>query len=52
MIILGIIALVLGWLLGISVLWIIGIVLVVLGLVLLVLGMTGSYLVGGRRYWY
>ena len=52
MIIIGLIALLLGWLLGISILWIIGIVLLVVGLVLLVVGMTGRYTVGGRRYWY
>lgn len=45
MLILGLILLLLGWLLGISALWIIGLILAVVGAVLLVAP------VGGRR-WY
>jgi hypothetical protein len=51
MIILGLILLVLGFLLGINILWTIGIILVVVGVILWILGATGRA-VGGRRYWY
>lgn len=51
MIILGIILLVLGWLLGISILTTLGVILLVIGLVLLVLGSVGRP-VGGRRWYY
>jgi hypothetical protein len=58
MIILGIICLVLGWLLGLSILWIIGVVLLVIGLILLALSFTGGAVAGGgpspwyrRRYY-
>lgn len=51
MIILGIVLLLLGFLLGIYILWILGIVLLVVGLVLLLLGSTGRA-VGGRRWYF
>lgn len=51
MIVLGIILLLLGYFLGISILWTIGIILLVVGLVLLVLGRTG-HAIGGRSHWY
>ncbi len=51
MIILGIICLILGFLLGVPILWTIGIVLVVIGLVLALLGMAG-HAVGGRAHYY
>ena len=51
MIVLGIILLVAGFLLHISILWTIGIVLVVIGLVLTLLGSMGRA-VGGRRTYY
>ena len=51
MIILGIILLVLGYLLGISILTTLGIILVVIGAILAILGATGRA-VGGRRYWF
>lgn len=51
MIILGLILLVLGFLLGISILWTIGIILIVVGVILWILGATGRA-VGGRKYWY
>jgi hypothetical protein len=50
-IILGIILLVLGYLLGISILTTIGIILVVIGAILAILGATGRA-VGGRKYWF
>jgi hypothetical protein len=51
MIILGVILLVLGFLLGIPILWTIGIIVLVIGLVLLLLGSMGRA-VGGRRHYY
>lgn len=50
MLILGVILIVLGWALGISLLMTIGIILAVIGAVLLVVGMAG-HPVGGRT-WY
>jgi hypothetical protein len=50
-IILGIILLLLGLLLKISILWTIGIIVLVVGLVLLLVGTTGRA-VGGRKHWY
>jgi uncharacterized membrane protein HdeD (DUF308 family) len=51
MIILGLVALVLGFLLKISILWTIGIIVLVIGLILAVLGGVG-HAVGGRRHYY
>jgi hypothetical protein len=51
MLVLGLILLLLGFLLKISILWTIGIVLLVIGAVLFLLGSTGRA-VGGRRHWY
>jgi hypothetical protein len=51
MIILGLILLVLGYLLGISLLYYLGAILLVVGVVLLVLGRTGRA-VGGRRHFF
>jgi uncharacterized membrane protein len=51
MIILGIVLLIAGFLLKISILWTIGIILVVVGLVLTLLGSMGRA-VGGRRTYY
>ena len=51
MIILGIVLLIAGFLLKISILWTIGIVLVVVGLILTLLGSMGRA-VGGRRTYY
>jgi hypothetical protein len=51
LIILGLILLLLGFLLKISVLWTIGIVVLVVGLILLLLGSMGRA-VGGRRHYY
>jgi len=50
-IILGIILLILGFVLNISILWTIGIILIVIGAVLWILGATGRA-VGGRKVWY
>jgi hypothetical protein len=51
MIILGIILLVAGFLLKISILWTIGIILVVIGAILAILGNTGRA-IGGRRHYF
>lgn len=51
MIILGIILLILGALLDISILWTIGIILVVVGAILWILGATGRA-VGGRKHYF
>jgi hypothetical protein len=51
MIILGLILLVLGIILGLHILWYIGLALLAIGLILFLLGSTGRP-VGGRRYWY
>jgi hypothetical protein len=50
-IILGVILLVLGLVLDISILWTIGLILVVIGVVLWILGSTGRA-IGGRPHWY
>jgi hypothetical protein len=51
MIILGIILLVAGFLLNISLLWVVGLILLIVGLVLMVMGRMGRA-VGGRRHYY
>jgi Family of unknown function (DUF6131) len=51
MIILGIILLVVGFLLKISILWTLGIILVVIGAILAILGSSGRA-VGGRRHYF
>ncbi len=51
MIVLGLVLLVAGFLLKISILWTIGIVVLVIGVVLALLGATGRA-VGGRRHYY
>ncbi len=51
MIVLGAILLILGLILGINILWTIGVVLIVIGAVFWILGSVGRP-VGGRRAWY
>jgi hypothetical protein len=51
MIILGIILLLLGFFLHISILWTIGIILLVIGVVLFLLGSFGRPVAGRRHYW-
>jgi hypothetical protein len=51
MLVLGLILLILGLVLGSSILWTIGIILLLVGAVLFILGSTGRA-VGGRRHWY
>lgn len=51
MIVIGVICLLLGLILGVHILWYIGLVLLVIGGVLAILGGT-RYAVGGRRWYY
>lgn len=51
MIILGVVLLILGFLLKISILWTLGIIAIVVGLILAVLGATGRA-IGGRRHYF
>ncbi|MEV5378925.1 MULTISPECIES: DUF6131 family protein [Actinomycetes] len=51
MIILGLILLIVGFLIGIHILWTIGIILVVIGLILWLLGAVGHAVGGRRHYW-
>lgn len=51
MIVLGVILLVIGFIIGIPVLYTIGIILALAGVVLAILGGTGRR-VGGRAHWY
>jgi hypothetical protein len=50
-IIVGIVCLLLGLLLGVPILWTIGIVLVVVGAILWIVGSTGRAVGGRRHYW-
>jgi Family of unknown function (DUF6131) len=50
-IILGLVLLLLGFLLKISILWTIGIIVVVVGAVLYLLGSTGRAVGGRKHYW-
>lgn len=51
MIVLGVILLILGFILGIPILYTIGIVLAIAGAALAILGGTGRR-IGGRSHWY
>ncbi len=51
MIVLGIVLLILGFVFGIHLLWVLGVVLLVIGAVLWIMGSVGRP-VAGRRYWY
>ena len=51
MVVLGLILLILGWLLNISILVTIGIIVLVIGIVLLILGGLNRPVMG-RRYWF
>jgi hypothetical protein len=50
-IVLGLILLVLGFALGIGVLWTIGVILVVVGVILWILGSMDRAVAGRRHYW-
>ncbi|MFD7153543.1 DUF6131 family protein [Kribbella sp. NPDC059898] len=51
MLIVGVILLILGFVLNISILWTVGIILLLVGAVFWILGATGRA-IGGRRHWY
>jgi hypothetical protein len=51
MITLGVILLVLGFLLGVPILWSLGVILVIVGAIFWILGSMGRA-VGGRRHYY
>ena len=51
MIILGLILLVLGLLLGVPILWVIGLVLIAVGAILWIAGSAGHEIGGRRHYW-
>lgn len=52
MIILGVILLVIGFVIGLQILYIIGIILSIAGVVLLLAGGIPNRPIGGRRYWF
>ena len=51
MIVLGIVLLILGFVLGIPLLWTLGIILLLIGIVLMVLGTMGRAVGGRPHYW-
>ena len=51
MIVAGIVLLLLGFLLGVPILWTLGLIVLIVGLVLMVLGSAGRA-VGGRRHYF
>ena len=51
MIIVGIVLLLLGFLLGVPILWTLGIIVLIIGLVLMLMGSAGRA-VGGRRHYF
>jgi Family of unknown function (DUF6131) len=51
MIVLGLVLLILGWLLGVGILWTIGIILIVVGAILWILGSMDRGIGGRRHYW-
>lgn len=52
MLIAGVVCLLLGFLLGVPILWTLGIILVVVGAILILAGAGGRAGVGGRRHYY
>jgi Family of unknown function (DUF6131) len=51
MIILGLVLLLIGVLLGIPVLYTLGVILLVVGLILMLVGRSGTMVAGRRHYW-
>jgi uncharacterized protein DUF6131 len=51
MIVLGLVLLILGWLLGVGILWTIGIILIVVGAILWILGSMDRAVGPRRHYW-
>jgi hypothetical protein len=50
-IVLGVILLVIGFITGVNIIWVLGIIAIVVGAILALLGATGRA-VGGRSHWY
>jgi hypothetical protein len=51
MIVLGVVLLILGWLLGVGILWTLGLILIVIGVILFILGSMGRPIGARRHYW-
>jgi uncharacterized membrane protein HdeD (DUF308 family) len=51
MIVLGVVLLILGFIFGIHLLWVLGVILLVVGAILWVMGRVGRPLAGRRHYW-
>jgi hypothetical protein len=51
MITVGLVCLILGLVLGVPILWTVGVLLLVVGLILMVAGTTGHAVGGRRHYW-
>jgi hypothetical protein len=51
MIVLGLVLLLLGLLLGVGILWTLGVILIVIGIILWVLGSMGRAIGPRRHYW-
>ena len=51
MIILGVVFLLLGLVLGVPILWTLGVIALIVGAVLMLLGSTGRAIGGRRHYW-
>jgi hypothetical protein len=51
MIVVGLVLLLLGFLLGIPLLWTLGVIVLIVGVVLMLLGSTGRAVGGRRHYW-
>jgi len=51
MIVLGVILLILGFIFGIHLLWVLGLILLVVGAILWIMGSVGRPLAGRRHYW-
>jgi hypothetical protein len=51
MIVLGLVLLILGFVLGIPLLWTLGVILLLIGVVLMVLGTAGRAVGGRAHYW-
>lgn len=51
MIVIGLVLLLIGYLVGISILYTIGVIFLVIGLILLLIGATGTTIGPSRYYW-
>jgi hypothetical protein len=50
-IVLGVVLLILGWLLGVGILWTIGLILIAIGVILYILGAMDRGIGPRRHYW-